>query len=70
MRFFNDVFDTGVRDERHLMIINFFVVIHFLLFGGLFLYAFMQACKKQDDSFGAEVNKMKKQVEDETKKSR
>ena len=32
MRFFNDVFDLGVRDERALTIINFFVIFHAVLF--------------------------------------
>ena len=62
-RFFNDVFDTGVRDERLLKIINFFVVFHFLLFPCLFVYAIKQACRKQEDSFGKEVGKMKRQVD-------
>ena len=68
MRFFNDVFDLGVRDERSLNIINFFVVFHLLCFFALMGWVIMMACRGSEKAFGDEVDKMRKQVE--TKKNK
>ena len=68
MRFFNDVFDLGVRDERALTIINFFVVFHLILFCLLFGWVIKQACRGEKEAFGDEVDKMRKQVADKGNK--
>ena len=71
MRFFNDVFDLGIRDERALTIINFFVIFHLILFCLLFGWVIKQAFRGEKQAFGDEVDKMRKQVADkDTKKSR
>ena len=60
MRFFNDVFDTGVRDERALKIVNFFVMAHLFLFMLLFCYVIYMGCVKgQAGVFEDEVGKLK-----------
>ena len=60
MRFFNDVFDLGIRDERALTIINFFVLFHLILFFFLFGWVIKQAVRGEKEAFGAEVDKMRK----------
>ena len=71
MRFFNDVFDLGVRDERALNIINFFVLFHLFLFCCLLAYVIRMAIRGEKEAFGDEVNKMKRQVDAaESKKGR
>ena len=45
MRFFNDVFDLGIRDERALGIINFFVIFHLVCFFCLMGWVIKQACR-------------------------
>ena len=62
-RFFNDVFDLGITDERSLNIINFFVVFHFILFVVLFGYVIKQAVRGEAEAFGDEVDKMRKQAD-------
>ena len=68
MRFFNDVFDLGITDERSLNIINFFVIFHLVLFVLLFGYVIKQGLRGDVQAFGDEVDKMKKQAD--TKKTR
>ena len=50
-RFFNDVFDLGIRDERSLTIINFFVFFHLLLFFMLVGWVIYTAFKGEKQSF-------------------
>ena len=70
MRFFNDVFDLGIRDERALNIINFFVLFHLILFIRLLGYVVKMAVRGEKEAFGDEVTKMRKQVADkDTKKT-
>ena len=64
MRFFNDVFDLGIRDERALNIINFFVFFHLILFILLLGYVVKMAVRGEKEAFGDEVTKMRKQVAD------
>ena len=59
-RFFNDVFDLGVRDERALGIINFFVIFHFVLFCILMFWVVKQAMRGEKEAFNDEVVKMRK----------
>ena len=54
-RFFNDVFDLGIRDERSLNIINFFVIFHFVLFCLMFCYVLKQGLRGEKEAFGDEV---------------
>ena len=71
MRFFNDVFDLGIKDERALNIINFFFFFHLVLFVLVFGYAIKMAVRGDNEAFGDEVEKMKKRIgTDETKKAR
>ena len=64
MRFFNDIFDLGLRDERALNIINFFVIFHLILFFLLLGWVIKMAVRGEKEAFGDEVNKMRKQVSD------
>ena len=70
MRFFNDVFDLGIRDERALTIINFFVFFHLICFTLLLGWVVKQLIRGDKEAFGDEVDKMRKQVaERDTKKT-
>ena len=62
MRFFNDIFDLGIRDERALSIINFFVIFHLILFFLLMGWVIKQAIRGDKEAFGDEVDKMRRQV--------
>ena len=68
MRFFNDIFDLGIRDELALNIINFFVFFHLILFILLLGYVIKMAVRGEKVAFGDEVTKMRKQVADKDSK--
>ena len=62
-RFFNDVFDLGVKDERALTIINFFVFFHLILFFLLLGWVIYTAMRGEKEAFNDQVDKMKNKAE-------
>ena len=62
-KFFNDVFDLGVRDERALGIINFFVFFHLILFVALLGWVIYTACRGEKEAFNDQVDKIKRQAD-------
>ena len=69
MRFFNDVFDLGIRDERGLSIVNFFFMIHLVIFMIVLFYVIKMSIKGEQGVFNDEVDKLRYKNSD-TKKHR
>ena len=69
MRLFNDIIDLGVTDEKHLNIINFFVIIHLIAFFILFVIIVRGAFKSENEVFAEDVARLKKQVKPDNKKN-
>ena len=67
-RFFNDVFDLGIRDERALTIINFFVFFHLVLFFLLLGWVIYTAVRGEKQAFQDQVNDVTKRAQQNTKK--
>ena len=68
MRLFNDIIDLGIYNESALMILNFAVIVHLLLFFVLLSYTLYMATRSEKDVFDSEVKNLKEKIE--TKKTR
>ena len=62
-RFFNDVFDLGIRDERALTIINFFVFFHLVLFFMLLGWVIYTAARGEKEVFNDRVEKIRQKAD-------
>ena len=69
MRIFNDIIDLGVTNEKHLAIINFFVIAHLIAFVLLFGIIVKGAFKSENDVFEEEVAKLKAKSKPDNKKN-
>lgn len=69
MRLFNDIIDLGITNEKHLNIINFFVIAHLFAFVILFGIILKGAFKSDADVFEEEVAKLKAKAKPDNKKN-
>ena len=68
-RFFNDVFDLGIRDERALTIINFFVFFHLVLFFMLLGWVIYTAVRGEKEAFQDQVKEVTRKAQNTKKEN-
>ena len=68
-RFFNDVFDLGIRDERALTIINFFVFFHLVLFFMLLGWVIYTAVRGEKEAFQDQVKEVTRKSQNTKKEN-
>ena len=63
MRIFNDILDSGIKDEKTLFLINIVIWVHVVLITVVMGYAVRMALQPTETAFGKEVAHMKKKIE-------